>query len=124
MDGVKNTVVGYCGGKYPFPTYTSVCAGITGHSEAIQVRFDPTKVSYDDLLRVFFKNHSAFTPARVQYMSAIFYTSDDQKKQALAAIERVTSEFGREPVTKVVKAGKFHAAEDYHQHYLRKKRRA
>lgn len=57
-------------------------------------------------------------------MSAIFYTSDEQKKQTLAAIERVKSEYGREPVTKVAKAGKFHAAEDYHQHYLAKKRRA
>ena len=123
MDGVISTQVGYSGGKFPFPTYQSVCSGITGHSEVVWMRYDPSKVQYKDLLLTFWKNHSAYSAAPTQYMSAIFYTTKEQEKVARASFDEIASQRGRAPSTKIIKAGKFHQAEDYHQHYLAKRRK-
>ena len=122
MPGVLNTQVGYTGGSFPFPTYQAVCSGITGHSEAIWIRYDPASVSYQELLDVFWANHSAFYPSPTQYMSAIFYTNKEQQAIATESIANLTLQRNRAPVTKLLKAKKWHAAEDYHQHYIAKRR--
>lgn len=116
------TSVGYTGGKYPFPTYSSVCSGVTGHTEAIRIEFDPNVISYSEILKVFWKNHSAFGAAKSQYKSAVFYTMEEHKDLVLASFQE---EYGnqREMRTSVVKAGTFHLAEDYHQHYIAKRKK-
>jgi peptide methionine sulfoxide reductase msrA/msrB len=126
LPGVLETKVGYSGGTVANPTYEQVCTGRTGHAEAIQVIFDPAKISFEQLLGYFFRMHDPTTANRqhndvgTQYRSAIFYTSEEQKQIA----ERVKSEvdksgkFSRPIVTEIAKAGPFYSAEDYHQKYL------
>ena len=124
--GVLETQVGYTGGASANPTYNDVKTGTTGHAEAIEVKFDPSKTSYEAILRLFFKMHDPTTVNRqgndvgTQYRSAIFYHSAEQK----AAAERVKQEVDRSGkwkkpiVTELVSATKFYSAEDYHQDYL------
>jgi peptide-methionine (S)-S-oxide reductase len=128
LPGVVSTSVGYEGGFTPNPTYEEVCSGRTGHAEAVRVVFDPARVSYPELLRVFWESHNPTQGMRqgndvgTQYRSAIFYTSDEQKAQAqesLAAYqERLTAAGFPAISTEVVPAGEFYYAEGYHQQYL------
>ncbi|HEV2756326.1 MAG TPA: peptide-methionine (S)-S-oxide reductase MsrA [Actinomycetota bacterium] len=130
IDGVYSTAAGYAGGLTPHPTYEEVCSGMTGHAEVVQVVFDPSKVSYADLLRVFFEEHDPTQGMRqgndvgTQYRSAIYYTTDEQKgvaEEALATYGAALRERGFDDVTtEVAAAGPFYYAEDYHQQYLHK----
>ncbi|MFN2587224.1 MAG: peptide-methionine (S)-S-oxide reductase MsrA [Actinomycetota bacterium] len=130
LDGVYSTAAGYSGGFTPNPTYEEVCSGTTGHAEVVQVVFDPAKVSYAELLRVFFEEHDPTQGMRqgndvgTQYRSAIYYTTDEQKRVAeevLGSYNTALRERGFGPVTtEVAAAGPFYYAEDYHQQYLHK----
>jgi peptide-methionine (S)-S-oxide reductase len=130
LDGVYSTAVGYAGGSTPFPTYEETCTGRTGHTEAVQVVYDPAKVSYADLLKVFWEEHDPTQGDRqgndvgTQYRSAIFTTTDAQAADAertRAAFEDGLRAAGHGPITtEVGPAGPFYYAEDYHQQYLHK----
>lgn len=126
IPGVAQTEVGYTGGTVPNPTYKQVCGGGTGHAEAIQITFDPAKVTYEQILNYFFRLHDPTTLNRqhndvgTQYRSAIFY-HDDQQKQAAEKVKAEFDKSGRfdKPiVTQIVKATEFYPAEEYHQDYL------
>jgi methionine-S-sulfoxide reductase len=118
--------VGYTGGNLPNPTYKLVCSGLTGHAEAVQIAFDPSKISYEEVLGYFFRMHDPTTLNRqhndigTQYRSAIFYQSDEQKQTAERVKERVnkSGKFKKPVVTEITKATEFFSAEDYHQKYL------
>ncbi|MFL6584117.1 MAG: peptide-methionine (S)-S-oxide reductase MsrA [Chthoniobacterales bacterium] len=129
LPGVVNTAVGYAGGKTENPTYEDVCTDETGHAEVVQVEFDPAKISYRELLDVFWLNHDPTTPNRQgpdfgsQYRSAIFYHSPEQKTEAetsLAHLEK-SGRFRRPIVTQIEAAPAFYRAEEYHQRYLDKR---
>jgi peptide-methionine (S)-S-oxide reductase len=128
VDGVKSTRVGYIGGDTLNPTYEQVCTDRTGHAEAVEVEYDPTKVSYKELLELFFANHDPTTLNKqgpdvgTQYRSAIFYHDAAQMAEALDAKERLElSRKYRTPVlTQIVPATTFYPAEEYHQKYLEK----
>ena len=130
LDGVYSTAVGYAGGYTPNPTYEEVCSGMTGHTEVVQVVFDPAKISYADLLKVFFEEHDPTQGMRqgndvgTQYRSAIYYTTDEQKNvatEALRAYDEALQAKGFDAITtEVVAAGPFYYAEEYHQQYLHK----
>lgn len=129
IPGVISTMVGYLGGTLASPTYHDVCTGRTGHAEVVQVTYDPSRVTYDDLLTIFWENHDPTTLNRqgpdvgTQYRSAIFYHDEKQKAAALASKdEREKSGRYRRPiVTGIAPATKFYEAEDYHQQYLEKR---
>lgn len=126
IPGVRSTTVGYCGGRVPQPTYEDVCAGGTGHAEAIEVVFDPARLRYETLLDYFFRMHDPTTPNRqhndvgTQYRSAIFYASDEQRQVAERTKARwdQSGKFRRPIVTEIALATAFYPAEDYHQDYL------
>lgn len=128
LPGVEDPVVGYTGGKTENPVYEEVKTGTTGHAESIQLRFDPSKITYGAILDLFFKMHDPTTPNRqgndigTQYRSAIFYHGEEQRKEAEAAVARAkASGRWRRPITtEIVPAGKFWPAEQYHQDYLKK----
>lgn len=129
IPGVKTTRVGYLGGTMENPTYRDVCSGRTGHAEVVEVAYDPARITYDDLLTVFWENHDPTTLNRQgpdvgpQYRSAIFY-HDDEQKAAAAASKEERDRSGRHPrpiVTEITPATKFYEAEDYHQQYLEKR---
>ena len=130
--GVLKVVSGYTGGETKNPTYREVCAGDTGHAEAIQITFDPQKIAYADLLAVFWKAHDPTQLNRqgadvgTQYRSAIFTHSEAQAAAAQAdkAAENDSGRHARPLVTEIVPAGTFYPAEDYHQEYYRNNRRA
>ena len=132
VKGVVSTQVGYSGGRTPDPTYEQVCSGRTGHAEAVEVTYDPTRVSYDDLLRVFWENHDPTTPNRQgpdvgeQYRSAVFVHSPEQEAAARASVAALEAakRFRRPIVTQIVPAGPFYRAEEYHQQYLEKRGQA
>ncbi|HXJ19789.1 MAG TPA: peptide-methionine (S)-S-oxide reductase MsrA [Polyangia bacterium] len=129
-DGVFSTAVGYAGGHTPNPTYREVCSGRTGHAEVVQVVFDPRRVSYDDLLKLFWENHDPTQGMRqgndtgTQYRSAIYTHGDDQRRAAEASREayaRVLAAAGHGAITtEIAPAPPFYYAEDYHQQYLAK----
>ncbi len=127
--GVIDTAVGYTAGKTPHPTYREVCTGATHHAEAVRVEFDPDKVSYEQLLDVFWSNHNPTTPNRqgpdvgTQYRSAIYYQDDQQRAAAEASKQRLdeSGRFGAPIVTEIAPAVEFYMAEDYHQQYLAKR---
>jgi peptide-methionine (S)-S-oxide reductase len=129
-EGVYSTAVGYAGGYTPFPTYEETCTAQTGHAEVVLVVYDPTKVSYEQLLKVFWEGHDPTTAMRqgndigTQYRSAIYYTSPEQKAAAEASremFERKLRDAGyREITTEIAALGPFYYAEDYHQQYLYK----
>ena len=128
IDGVADAVVGYLGGTLENPTYHEVCTDTTGHAEVVEVHFDPAKVSYEQLLDLFWQIHDPTTPNRqgpdfgTQYRSAIFYHDEEQKAAALAskaAIE-ASGRFRRPVVTEITPASTFYRAEEYHQKYLEK----
>jgi peptide-methionine (S)-S-oxide reductase len=126
--GVYTTAVGYEGGFTPNPTYEEVCSGRTGHSEAVRVVFDPAKVSYADLLKVFWESHNPTQGMRqgndvgTQYRSAIFYQSPEQQAEAEQSLkayqQKLTEARYGEITTEIVPAPEFYFAEDYHQQYL------
>lgn len=125
LDGVKKVVSGYIGGATLNPTYKDICNGDTGHAEAIEITFDPNKISFGELLEIFFATHDPTTLNRqgndigTQYRSEIFYHNPVQKQLSQDYIALMTSEntFGRPIVTKISQASKFYEAEDYHQNY-------
>ena len=125
LSGVKSVISGYIGGKTINPTYKDICNGDTGHAEAIQIEFDSSKISFGELLEVFFATHDPTTLNRqgndsgTQYRSEIFYHSELQKKTAEEYITLLTKEntFGKPIVTVISAASKFYEAEDYHQNY-------
>jgi peptide-methionine (S)-S-oxide reductase len=129
-DGVYVTAVGYAGGSTPNPTYEETCTGRTGHTEVVQVVFDPMKISYERLLQVFWENHDPTQGMRqgndigTQYRSAIYTTSEAQLKEALASkaeYDKALSAQGYRPITTEIAPLKdFYYAEDYHQQYLAK----
>lgn len=127
--GVVDTAVGYVGGKTSQPTYEQVCSGRTGHAEAVEVTYDPTGVTYEALLNVFWENHDPTTMNRQgpdvgeQYRSAVFFHSPEQEaaaKASKAALE-AAGRFRRPIVTQIVPAATFWRAEEYHQQYLAKR---
>lgn len=128
IDGVASTAVGYIGGTTMNPSYKEVCTGRTGHAEAVQIEFDPEKVSYLELLAGFWKSHDPTTANRqgpdlgTQYRSAIFFHDSDQEKDAIDSKKVLTEKgaFQRPIVTQIVPATEFYRAEDYHQQYFEK----
>ena len=128
VPGVYEAVAGYLGGTLPNPTYQDVCTGRTGHAEVVEVSYDPAKVSYEDLLNVFWTSHDPTTLNRqgpdrgTQYRSAIFYHGESQKTAAAAAKDRwsKSGKFSSPIVTEVTPASTFYRAEEYHQRYLEK----
>ena len=128
LRGVEKVVVGYTDGTTADPDYPSVCSGATGHAEAVQVTFDPARISFRDLLEVFFVMHDPTTLNRqgadvgTQYRSAVFYHSDEQRRAAEEIIRRFDAEaiWDGSIVTEVARFRSFYPAEDYHQGYFRK----
>lgn len=122
--GVQSVESGYIGGHVENPTYRQVCDEATGHAEAVRITFDPSQISYDELLDVFFHVHDPTTLNRQgndigdQYRSAIFYLNDEQKAAAEKAIVAAQAEWADPIVTQIVPATKFWEAEDYHQEYF------
>jgi len=125
LKGVDNVVSGYIGGHTANPTYKQICNGDTGHAEAIQIEFDPTQISFEELLEIFFASHDPTTPNRqgndvgTQYRSAIFCQDEEQRRIAEQVINRLNAEkvFPSPIVTEINAAGTFYPAEDYHQRY-------
>ena len=122
LPGVRSTTVGYTGGTAPNPTYEQVCSGTTGHAESIQILYDPSRVSYEELLSVFWHNVNPTTPNQqfadkgTQYRTAIFYHNEEQHRLALeskAQLER-SGKFDKPVVTGIVPASTFYPAEVYH----------
>ena len=127
--GVLKTIVGYTGGKTENPTYEDVCTDSTGHAEAVQVTFDPSTISYEELLKIFWENHNPTTLNQqgsdigTQYRSVIFYQNPEQKTAAEKSREAVSKsrKWKRPLVTEIVPAAPFYPAEEYHQKYLQKR---
>jgi len=125
LRGVKSVVSGYAGGSTKNPTYEKVCGGGTGHAEVIKIDFDPTEITFKDLLTVFFATHDPTTLNRqgndvgTQYRSAIFYANEEQMREAEAFIKELNDSkvFGKPVVTTLEPLGEFYEAEDYHQKY-------
>ncbi|HTK97664.1 MAG TPA: peptide-methionine (S)-S-oxide reductase MsrA [Pseudomonadales bacterium] len=124
--GVIATTSGYTGGNTPNPTYEQVSAGGTAHAESVRVTYDPSKVSYEKLLDVYWRNidplavDRQFCDEGSQYRSAIFYTTREQQTLAEASKQKVQEEFDKPIATQIVAAGRFYPAEEYHQDYYRK----
>ncbi len=132
VEGVTATAVGYAGGDVAQPTYKQVCSGKTGHAEVVQVQYDPERVSYADLLAVFWSSHDPTTLNRqgwdvgTQYRSAIFVHTPQQETAAKASRDKLqrSGKFKRDIVTEITPAGPFFRAEEYHQQYLAKQGRS
>ncbi|HEX6111976.1 MAG TPA: peptide-methionine (S)-S-oxide reductase MsrA [Geminicoccaceae bacterium] len=128
LDGVLATISGYIGGSTADPTYKEVSAGDTGHAEAVQVTYDPAKVSYDELLEVFWRNvdpldaGGQFCDRGDQYRTGIFVHDDEQRRLAQASKQALeeSGRFEQPIVTEIEEAGRFYPAEDYHQDYYEK----
>jgi peptide-methionine (S)-S-oxide reductase len=128
VPGVKSTAVGFEGGTFESPSYKDVCSGKTGHAEVVQIEYDPAKVSYEQLLEIFWNNHDPTTKNRqgpdvgLQYRSVIFYHTPEQKKAAIASKGKLahSHKFNKPIVTQIVPASTFWRAEEYHQQYLEK----
>ncbi|MDE2766242.1 MAG: peptide-methionine (S)-S-oxide reductase MsrA [Chloroflexota bacterium] len=126
LRGVEQVVNGYTGGQLPNPTYEQVCTGRTGHAEAVQVSYDPTVVSYRDLVRLFFRIHDPTTLNRqwpdvgTQYRSAVYWHNEEQRLAAEEELEAAQALWDDPIVTEVAPLETFYAAEDYHQQYYRK----
>jgi methionine-S-sulfoxide reductase len=126
IEGIVRTKVGYTGGTTVDPTYEQVCSDTTGHAEAVEVWFDPSLVSYEELLSVFWSIHDPTTLNRQgwdfgsQYRSAIFFHYAEQKRRAIAARDEFQQTLARPIVTEIVPASAFYGAEEYHQRYFEK----
>jgi peptide-methionine (S)-S-oxide reductase len=129
LPGVSETEVGYLGGRTNNPSYKDVCTDETGHAEVVQVTYDPAKISYEQLLDVFWSAHDPTTLNRqgpdvgTQYRSAIFFHSPEQERMARASKEKAqaSGKFRRPVVTEITPASTFYRAEEYHQKYLAKR---
>lgn len=127
-NGITSTSVGYMGGKTKNPTYEDVCTDMTGHAEVVQVEYDPAKISYGEILNIFWNNHDPTTLNRqgpdvgTQYRSAVFCHTPEQEKEARQSKEDVerSGKFARKIVTEIVPATEFYKAENYHQQYYEK----
>ena len=127
--GVLKTTVGYTGGTTQNPTYETVCTGTTQHAEAVLIEFDPHRITYEALLDLFWRLHDPTTPNRqgpdigTQYRSAIFYHSDEQKRQTEVSMHMLekSARFKHPVVTQLLPATTFYPAEDYHQQYFKKR---
>ena len=127
-NGITSTTVGYMGGHVPNPTYEQVCTDTTGHAEVIQVEYDPSKISYKQLLDIFWNNHDPTTLNRqgpdvgIQYRSAIFFHTPEQEKEARESKDALDKlgKYGKKIVTQIVPATEFYKAEEYHQQYYQK----
>ncbi|MBT5706354.1 peptide-methionine (S)-S-oxide reductase MsrA [Verrucomicrobia bacterium] len=126
LDGVDSVVSGYAGGHQPNPTYKEVCAETTGHAEVVQVAFDSTLITFDELLAYFWQSHNPTTLNRqgndvgTQYRSVILYHNEDQKEIAEQSKAHAKGSFDDPIVTEIAKMEKFYPAEKYHQDYFRK----
>lgn len=126
IEGVEDTAVGYAGGEVPDPSYRQVCAGHTGHAEAVQVVYDPERITFRELLDVFWQNHDPTTRDRQgpdvgrQYRSAIFTHDDTQLAESQASLEARQAGLESPIVTEIEPLEAFYRAEDYHQRYLEK----
>ncbi len=130
VEGVESTQVGYTGGESDNPTYNAVCSGKTGHAEAIQLEYDPSLVSYEELLMIFWNNHNPTTINQQgpdigeQYRSGVFFHNQEQESIANKLKEKLQDttikKFAKKIVTQIVPAKKFFRAEEYHQKYLEK----
>lgn len=123
-DGVLSIVSGYAGGVKPNPTYEEVCSGSTGHAEVIQIEFEPDRVSYEELLALFWKSHDPTSVNRqgadvgTQYRSIILTHTENQARAATSSKEERSSQYPRPVVTEIKEMDVFYPAEDYHQHYF------
>ncbi len=126
VEGVVETVVGFMGGKVDNPSYKDVCRGDTDHAEVVKVKYDPDKISYEELLELFWKIHDSTTPNRQgadigsQYRSLIFYYDEEQKRLAESSKKMHQKQLGRPIVTEILPTSKFWRAEEYHQKYFEK----
>jgi peptide-methionine (S)-S-oxide reductase len=130
VNGVESTQVGYTGGEFDNPTYNEVCSGKTGHAEAIQIEFNPSIVSYEELLMIFWNNHDPTTINQQgpdigeQYRSVVFFHNPEQEAIANKIKDKLQDasikKFNKQIVTQIVPAEKFFKAEEYHQKYLEK----
>lgn len=124
IEGVKEVTSGYAGGSVVNPTYREVCTGTTGHAEVVQIDYDSTLISYEQILDLFWEAHDPTTLNRQgadvgpQYRSAIFYHDEEQKKKAVASKERAQQMFKDPIVTEITELDRFYPAEDYHQDYF------
>lgn len=127
VKGVTATAVGYLGGTLPNPTYEDVCSDRTGHAEVVEVSYDPSRVSYEQLLEMFWQAHDPTTRNRqgpdvgTQYRSAIFYHSPAQEATARASKAALQEKSKKPIVTEITPASEFYRAEEYHQRYLEKR---
>ncbi|MHC4174331.1 MAG: bifunctional methionine sulfoxide reductase B/A protein [Planctomycetota bacterium] len=127
IEGVRSTAVGYSGGDFEDPTYQDVCSGKTGHAEAVEVLYDPEKVTYEKLLDAFWKMHDPTTSNRqgpdfgTQYRSIIFFHNAEQQKVAIKSSEEFQAHLNKPIVTEIIPATVFYKAEEYHQRYLEKR---
>lgn len=125
LEGVQSVLPGYIGGKEANPTYEEVCSGYSGHAEAVKIVFDPKKITFQDLMEVFFATHDPTTINRQgadvgsQYRSEIFYTTENQMLKAKSYVESLNAQniFDKKVVTKISSATDFFVAENYHQNY-------
>ncbi|HMJ00512.1 MAG TPA: peptide-methionine (S)-S-oxide reductase MsrA [Gaiellaceae bacterium] len=130
LDGVTKTEAGYEGGTLENPTYEDVCSHTTGHAEVVQVTYDPERISYDDLLQVFWGKHDPTQLNRQgwdvgdQYRSAIFFHDPEQQETAVRSKAAEQTRHGKPVVTQIEPASTFYVAEDYHQQYLEKRGRS
>ena len=132
VKGVASTAVGYLGGALKNPTYHDVCTGKTGHAEVVQLEYDPSLVSYEELLNVFWSLHDPTTLNRqgpdvgTQYRSAIFFHNAEQEAVAKASKEKLqnSGRYKRDIVTEITPASEFYRAEEYHQQYIEKRGQA
>ena len=126
LEGVDSVVSGYAGGANPNPTYEQICTGATGHAEVIKISFNPSEISYDQLLETFGECHDPTTLNRqgadtgTQYRSTIMYVDEDQKLMAEAWKKKLGSKLADQVVTEIVPSPVFYPAEDYHQDYFRR----
>lgn len=126
LEGVKSVTPGYIGGRTHDPTYKEICEGLSGHAEAIRIEFDPEKITFGELLEIFFATHDPTTINRqgndvgTQYRSEIFYHNERQREISQEYIALINSEntYGKRIVTKLSQAGDFYPAEDYHQNFF------
>ena len=129
VPGVVSTTVGYMGGAFENPTYRDVCSGTTGHAEVVEIEYDPSQASYDELLALFWSIHDPTTLNRqgpdlgAQYRSAIFFHDTDQQAAALASKRKLelSGKHQQPIVTEITPASTFYRAEEYHQQYLEKR---
>jgi peptide-methionine (S)-S-oxide reductase len=125
LPGVKKVISGYTGGHVANPTYKQICAGGTGHAEVARIEFDPSVISFEKILEVFFEAHDPTTLNRQgadegdQYRSAIFFASEEQKQTAIRAKAAAQKNWDDPIVTEITPLGKFYPAEDYHQNYFK-----